>query len=254
MPSPRVELPARNVHDPDHATRVAPAHTSPPAVLARGGGEASPHALQILMTEHWSLLASRSMGYTESMSRTSIFVAALTGSVVALALVGQATDFGREFVAFALVLLPVVYFLGVVTIARLFQNGWEDAIWVQGMNRIRHAYLELAPELEPYFVTSRFDDDTGVAISAVARPRVTTPLQGFVAIPGVVAVLNSVVAGAVAGIAGLGLEVGTGAALVLGAVAFVISLASFVGLGIRAIAAYRRNLVVRFPTPSAETA
>src|SRR5215218_8683338 len=44
-------------------------------------------------------------------------------------------------------------------------------------------------------------------------------------------------------------EVGTGAALVVGAVAFVISLASFVGLGIRAIAAYRRNLVVRFPTP-----
>lgn len=253
MPSACVELPATNVHDPDHATRVAPAHTSPPAVLAGGGGEASPHALQILMTEHWSLLASRSMGYTESMSRTSIFVAALTGSVVALALVGQATDFGREFVAFALVLLPVVYFLGVVTIARLFQNGWEDAVWVQGMNRIRHAYLELAPELEPYFVTSRFDDDAGVLISAVARPRVT-PLQGFVAIPGVVAVLNSVVAGAVAGIAGLGLEVGTGAALVLGAVAFVISLASFVGLGIRAIAAYRRNLVVRFPTPSAETA
>ena len=84
------------------------------------------------MTEHWSLLASRSMGYTESMSRTSIFVAALTGSVVALALVGQATDFGREFVAFALVLLPVVYFLGVVTIVRLFQNGWEDGVWVQG--------------------------------------------------------------------------------------------------------------------------
>jgi len=223
-------------------------------VLAGGGGEASPHALQILMTEHWSLLASRSMGYTESMSRTSIFVAALTGSVVALALVGQATDFGREFVAFALVLLPVVYFLGVVTIARLFQNGWEDGVWVQGMNRIRNAYLELAPELEPYFVTSRYDDDTGVLISAIARPRVTTPLQGFIAIPGVVAVLNSVIAGAIAGIAALGLELATGVSLVLGAVAFLMSLAAFIVVGVRAIAAYRRNIVVRFPTPSAETA
>lgn len=242
------------MHDPDHATRLVPAHTSPPGVLAGGGGEGSPHALQILMTEHWSLLASRSMGYTESMSRTSIFVAALTGSVVALALVGQATDFGREFVAFALVLLPVVYFLGVVTIARLFQNGWEDGVWVQGMNRIRNAYLELAPELEPYFVTSRYDDDAGVLISAIARPSVTPPLQGFVAIPGVVAVLNSVVAGAVAGIAGLGLELATGVSLVLGAVAFLISLAAFIVVGVRAIAAYRRNMVVRFPTPSAETA
>jgi hypothetical protein len=221
--------------------------------LAGGGGESSPQALQILMTEHWSLLASRSMGYTEAMSRTSIFVAALTGSVVALALVGQATDFGREFVAFALVLLPVVYFLGLATIARLFQNGWEDAVWVQGMNRIRHAYLELAPELEPYFVTSRYDDDAGVLLSAIARPRITTPLQSFVAIPGVVAVLNSVVAGAVAGIAALGLEVDTGVSLVLAAVAFVGSLAAFIALGIRAIGAYRRNMVVRFPTPSADT-
>ena len=222
--------------------------------MAGGAGETSPHALQILMTEHWSLLASRSMGYTEAMSRASIFVAALTGSVVALALVGQATDFGREFVAFALVLLPVVYFLGVVTIARLFQNGWEDGVWVQGMNRIRNAYLELAPELEPYFVTSRYDDDTGVLISAIARPRVTPPLQGFIAIPGVVAVLNSVIAGAIAGIASLGLEFATGVSLVLGAVAFLMSLAAFIVVGVRAIAAYRRNMVVRFPTPSAETA
>ena len=107
--------------EPDATTRAAPTGSQPPAT------ELGPHALQILTTEHWSLLASRSLVYTESMSRTSIFVAALTGSVVALALVGQATDFGTGFVAFALVLLPVVYFLGVVTVARLGQVNWEDA-------------------------------------------------------------------------------------------------------------------------------
>ena len=52
---------------------------------------AGPHTLQILTTEHWSLLATRSLVYTEAMSRTSIFVAALSGAVVALALVAQAT-------------------------------------------------------------------------------------------------------------------------------------------------------------------
>jgi len=96
-----------------------------------GGGEASPYALQILMTEHWSLLGSRSMGYVEAMARASMFIAALSGAVVALALVAQATDFGDGFVAFALVLLPVVFFLGVTTIARLSQVNWEDATWVQ---------------------------------------------------------------------------------------------------------------------------
>jgi len=83
--------------------------------------------LQILTTEHWSLLSARSLGTTEAMSRASIFVAALSGAVVALALVAQATDFGDGFVAFALVLLPVVYFLGVATVARLGQVNLEDA-------------------------------------------------------------------------------------------------------------------------------
>ena len=98
---------------------------------------AGPHTLQILTTEHWSLLATRSLVYTEAMSRTSIFVAALSGAVVALALVAQATDLGNGFIGFALVLLPVVYFLGWATIVRLSQVNHENARWVQGMNHIR---------------------------------------------------------------------------------------------------------------------
>jgi len=137
------------VLEPESTSRVPPAETPSPS------HQLGPQALQILQTEHWSLLAARSLVYTEAMSRTSIFVAALTGSVVALALVAQATDFGDGFVAFGLVLLPVVYFLGVATMVRLGQVNWEDARWVQGMNRIRHAYLDAAPELEPYFVTTR---------------------------------------------------------------------------------------------------
>ena len=185
------------------------------------------------------------------MSRTSIFVAALTGSVVALALVAQATDFGDGFVAFALVLLPVVYFLGVATVARLGQVNWEDARWIQGMNRIRHAYLELAPELEPYFVTSRYDDDLGVLQSSVAMRRWPPWTQAFVAVPGVVAVIDSVVAGAIVGIAAIGLDLATAVAVALGAVAFAISLGSFAAWGRRQIVRGRAELDPLFPTPSA---
>jgi len=53
---------------------------------------ATPHALQILTTEHWSLLSSRGYGYTESMGRVSTFIAALSGAVVALALVADADE------------------------------------------------------------------------------------------------------------------------------------------------------------------
>lgn len=227
--------------EPD-STRIAPTQAGTPS------GELGPHALQILTTEHWSLLAARSVVYTESMSRTSIFIAALTGSVVALALVAQADDFGSGFVAFALVLLPVVYFLGVATFVRLGQVNWEDARWVQGMNRIRHAYLDLAPELEPYFVTSRYDDHLGILQSSVAMRDWPPKTQAFVTVPGVVAVIDSAVAGAVGGIAAIGLDVGLAGALVLGGGLFLVSLAGFVAWGWRQIERYRVEIDVLFPS------
>jgi hypothetical protein len=227
----------------DPATRIVPTHTG---AASAGSG---PHTLQILTTEHWSLLASRSLGYTEAMSRASIFVAALSGAVVALALVAQATSFGDGFVAFALVLLPVVYFLGVATVIRLAQINFEDARWVQGMNRIRHAYLELAPELEPYFVTSRYDDRAGLFQSAVTRARPLAIPQQFVSTPGIVATVDSVVAGATAGIAGLGLGLETGGSLALGAVGFLVSIAGFAVWATRTIGAWSDQLEPMFPTP-----
>ena len=232
--------------EPDPTSRVPTAHAgAPPPPLG-------PHALQILTTEHWSLLAARSLVYTEAMSRTAIFVAALTGSVVALALAGQATQFETGFVVFALVLLPVVYFLGVATVVRLGQVNWEDARWVQGMNRIRNAYLELAPELEPYFVTSRYDDDLGVLQSSIAMRAWPPRTQALVAAPGVVAIIDSVVAGAIAGVAAIGLDLGTAAALVLGAASFLLSASLFVAYGQRAIARGRAELDPRFPSPPAD--
>jgi hypothetical protein len=235
------------MHEPDPASRVVPSHLAPPGAV---GEAARQQTLQILMTEHWSLLSARSLVYTEAMSRTAIFVAALTGSVVALALVAQATDFGDGFTAFALVLLPVVFFLGFVTILRLGQVNWEDATWVQGMNRIRNAYLEMAPQLEQYFVTSKYDDDEGLLLSSLAVPAVAPQLQGFVAIPGVVAVLDSVVAGATAAVAALALGAGTAVTVVIGIGVFALMLAAFVGLAVWMVGRMRGNMVVRFPTPA----
>jgi hypothetical protein len=233
------------VFDPDPASRVVPTHPASPQAAAAGQ-----HAIQILMTEHWSLLASRSMGYTEAMSRAAIFVAALSGAVVSLALVGQATDFGAGFLAFALVLLPVVYFVGLTTLIRLGQVNFEDALWVQGMNRIRHAYLELEPELEPYFVTSRYDDPPGVLQSTLGRPDKPPPIQIFVAIPGVVAVVDSVVAGAAFAIAGYGLDLGIPALLVLGALGFLLSLLLFALYARGIIKRLENEYVSRFPSPA----
>src|SRR4030088_1874120 len=83
-------------------------------------GEASPAMrLQILSTEHWSLLASRSLAWNESFSRAGMFLTTLSGAIVALGLVGGATGFGEAFTLFALVILPVALFIGVATVMRL---------------------------------------------------------------------------------------------------------------------------------------
>src|SRR5690242_15459715 len=116
-------------------------------------GAASPAMrLQILSTEHWSLLASRSLAWYESFSRAGMFLSTLSGAIVALALVAQASAFGDGFTLFALVILPIVLFIGVATYMRLGVANYHEAMCVIGMNRIRAAYLELAPDLERYFV------------------------------------------------------------------------------------------------------
>ncbi len=118
--------------------------------------------LQILSTEHWSLLASRSLAWNESFSRAGVFLTTLTGAIMALALVAQASAFGEGFTLFALVILPVVLFIGVATYIRLAASNYHEAMCVIGMNRIRAAYLQLAPELERYFVMSAHDDFRGI--------------------------------------------------------------------------------------------
>ena len=53
-----------------------------------------PDAVAILATEHWSLIAARSLLWNEAYSRTTIFLGALSAAIVALALGANPTGFG----------------------------------------------------------------------------------------------------------------------------------------------------------------
>src|SRR2546423_2626941 len=86
--------------------------------------------LQVLATEHWSLLATRSLTYTESLGRVNMFLAILSGAVIALALVAQADRFGPTFTSVAILMLLVVLFAGVTTIGRLTYLNRDDYRWV----------------------------------------------------------------------------------------------------------------------------
>jgi hypothetical protein len=226
---------------------------TPDAQIAGGGGPLDdPRALQILSTEHWSLLASRSQTYNESFSRAGMFLSSLSAAVVALALVAQATDFGEGFVMFALVVLPFVLFIGLTTIVRLIQVNAEEWFYVQGMNRIRHAYLEMVPGLRPYFVTGTTDDVETILQTLGVRPdstptRVGTLLHSFVTMVGMVATIVSMTAAVVGGLVALQLTGSTFSGLVGGGVTFAVVLLILFAYGLREYVAGTSRRPAAFP-------
>jgi hypothetical protein len=139
-------------NDPQVPAASTPAPPGlPPAVRA-----------QLLATEHWSLLATRGMTWSEVMSRISIHLTVASASLVVLALVTQAQGFGTAFQVLSIGLASTILVLGTLTGIRVHNASEDDAAMIIGMNRIRAAYLEMDPTLHLYLVTSWNDDVAGV--------------------------------------------------------------------------------------------
>lgn len=217
----------------------------PPTPAAFG-----PNAASILATEHWSLLGTRSMLWNEAVSRTTVFLTVLSAAMVALALLADATDFGPESTTLALAVLPVVLFLGIATHARLVQVNSDEKQTVLAMNRIRHGYLQIAPELAPYFTAGHHDDERGFLTTyQLAGPGVLRPRAAFVvATPTVIAVVDGVVAAAIGVLIAQAGDAPTGVVVVAGVVAFAIAAGALLGLQRRNVDPLR-DTTPRFPTP-----
>ena len=130
-----------------HATPGPPPAATVGATYGPTGDTAAPAALraQLLATEHWSLLATRSMTWSEIMSRITIQLTVLSASLVVLALVAQASGFGGPFRVLSIGLASAILLLGTLTAVRVVRGSMEDHALVIGMNRLRAAYLTLRP-------------------------------------------------------------------------------------------------------------
>jgi hypothetical protein len=202
--------------------------------------------VQILSTEHWSLLATRSITWNEIFTRASLFITVVSAAVVALALVAQATNFGPAFRLFALLILPLVLLLGFMTFIRLGEANSDDIALVMGMNRLRHAYLELAPELEPYFTTGHHDDQASILLSygegyALRFSRV---LGGT---PALVAIINVVLAGTIAALVAEALGAPNALNVIVGILAALSMVIAQGAMVFRAIRQGRGGYRPRFP-------
>jgi hypothetical protein len=91
---------------------------SAPGPLAEALGPRLGPAATFATTEHFNLQTARATTVSEANGRASIYLAALSSNLIALAFIGQVSRLGPAFYAFALILLPVLAFVGLVTFVR----------------------------------------------------------------------------------------------------------------------------------------
>jgi hypothetical protein len=210
-------------------------------------------ALQILATEHWSLLATRALTYQESLGRVNMFLTILSGAVIALALVAQADHFGAAFISIAIFMLAVVFLVGVFTVARLMALNRDDFRWVLGMNRLRNAYLDLHPELEQHFTTGQYDDLRGalqtLGIEPSGADRLGSMFHGLQTLPGMLSMIVASVGGAIGGLIAVGFGGPPAVVVLSGIAAFVLAAVGMGVWGSRSVQRLSPGLQARFPSP-----
>src|SRR6266516_2011497 len=161
--------------------------------------ELSSQLVSIMTTEHYTLQMGYSISTSEVNGRSSLFVGTVSSALIALAFVAQLSHFGTAFFVFSLVAIPTLFFIGLITFERMLQANSATLKYARGMNRIRHLYLEYAPQMQPYFILSSRDDMRGIlGDMGVTHPHVWW--EGFFSAAFMIAMINSVLAGSFVGL------------------------------------------------------
>jgi hypothetical protein len=203
--------------------------------------------LTALTTEHFTLQGARSQTVSESSARASLYVLAVSSSLIALGFIGQVSDVGDLFNTFALTVLPTLYVLGAVTFVRLSECGIEDWRYGLAVNRIRGYYREIAGDRADLFLLSAHDDPVGVNTNLGLAPEGHAPIFIF---SSAIAVINGVVGGAAVAL-GLGAlaDASLGIATLVGGVVAVASIVGWIRYSEGMIKERTGELRPLFPSP-----
>ena len=145
--------------------------------------------LSALTTEHFVLQTANNSTFSEASSRSTLYVMALSSSLVAIGFVAGSTDL---LIPFAAIVLPVVFLLGVFTVVRLVDTALDSMYCMQGIARIRGYYRTLGPEAARYFSPEhgRWPEAEEPAL------KLGLALAYFGTTASMIAVINNAVAGA----------------------------------------------------------
>ena len=212
-----------------------------------------PRALQILSTEHWSLLSARTLAYNEAFTRAGMFLAFLSMSFVGLALLAQGMSFDRTFLAVSAVVLAFDVIIGVATFFRVAGSNFDDLRAMHGMNRIRHGYVEIVPAVAPYFTTEYHDDPASVyrnyGFTTMQRHWLQDLAHGLATTIGMVELIVALLTGVLVVVVTLALEGPLWIAIALAVATMIVVLAAEMRWVVVRAASVAAELPVRFPAP-----
>ena len=139
-----------------------------------------------LNNQYFVLQSSRGNTVAESGSRATLYIMALSSTLVATGFVSQSHAALGPFLA---VVLPTLFVLGLFTLVRLVDTGVENLTSIRAMGRIRRYYAGLVPEAPQYF-----GDQLGAGASVLAATAASRgKLVGLFTIASMIAVVNAVV-------------------------------------------------------------
>jgi ABC-type sugar transport system permease subunit len=159
--------------------------------------ELSSQQVTIMTTEHYNLQMGRAMTVADANGRSTLYIGAVSGALIAIAFTGQVSRMGTAFFVFSLVLLPSLFLMGLITFERVLQSGIEDLTYARGIMRIRRLYLEYAPQLRPSFMLAADDDSRRPTLKVGLHP---SWWQVFLTTAGMIAAINSVLLGVFVGL------------------------------------------------------
>lgn len=145
--------------------------------------------LSALVTEHFVLQSAAGATISESGSRASIYLAALSSGLVAIGFSSGSPD---TLLVLAATVLPTVFLLGWFTVVRLIDTSIAAVVAQQRIETIRRYYGGLSRAASQFFPVDGDSAGTlGVRYGARAFLFTTATM---------IAVVNSVLGGAVAGV------------------------------------------------------
>jgi hypothetical protein len=207
--------------------------------------------IQNIAIEAAELQARRQMCWTETSNRASMFMNIVGATVFGLALVGNATDFNRDFLLLTLLILPVLLFAGVSTLGRMSELERQDGDLVQGLNRLRHLRVELDPSIEPYLVTSTHDDAASLLAAYGDNP---SRLHSLWVLETLIGAIVALIAAILVAVLALVLNLGSGTATVAAVVTFLATEVVFAIIGYRSFTGAMKAVKPMFPPPTKDDA